>query len=160
MEKAENDKLIEIVENLLAKTGFKGRVKFQPSPNPNGLDVIAIDSDDNLNILIGRSGQNLNALEHLVRLLAVKMGGDNLGWRQNFILDINDYRKTKSSQIIDAAKTTAARVVQTQKAEALSPMSSYERRLIHAELATHKEVATESIGQEPRRRVVIKPLLD
>src|SRR3989338_7508857 len=64
----------------------------------------------------------------------------------------------KNGQNIKALEV-ANRVKVSKKAEALDPMSSYERRLIHVELASHPDLETESIGEEPERRVVIRPLI-
>ena len=75
------------------------------------------------------------------------------------MVDVNNYRKARANYLIETAREAAQRVIQTQKAEALSPMTSYERRLVHTELAGYKEVQTESIGQEPHRRIVVKPLI-
>ena len=98
---------------------------------------------------------NLRALEHVIRAIAYKKLPENT----NFILDINNYRKSRANYLIEQARTAAIRVKESKKPEALWPMSSYERRLIHVELAPHTNVLTESIGKEPNRRVVIKPLL-
>ena len=108
-------------------------------------------------MLIGKNGQNLEAFERLVRLLASSQIEPNPENDLHFIIDINDYRKSRTDYLIDIAKDVAQRVIQTQRAEALSPMSSYERRLVHTELASYKEIQTESVGQEPRRRIIVKP---
>ena len=107
-------------------------------------------------MLIGKNGQNLGAFEHLVRLVASRRLA-NPESDLHFIVDINDYRKSRTDYLIGVAKDVAQRVIQTQRAEALSPMSSYERRLVHTELASYREIQTESVGQEPRRRIVVKP---
>ncbi|OGZ75979.1 MAG: hypothetical protein A3G45_02255 [Candidatus Staskawiczbacteria bacterium RIFCSPLOWO2_12_FULL_37_15] len=70
---------------------------------------------------------------------------------------MNDYKKSRATYLIDVAKQTVTRVRNTQKAEALFPMSAYERRIVHMELAAYPDIATESVGAEPQRRVVIKP---
>ena len=57
-----------------------------------------------------------------------------------------------------SARAAVAKVRNTRRAEALAPMSPYERRVVHMELASYSDVITESIGQEPQRRIVVKPL--
>lgn len=147
--------IISITQELLLRSGFSGEVALIPG-GQGGLPTLTIVSEQDLSMLIGKNGQNLNALEHLVRLIANR--------RQlvldaiPFILDINNYRRSRSRQLVELAKTAAQRVISTQRAEALIPMTAFERRLVHTELATHREVETESIGNEPRRRIVIKPL--
>lgn len=151
------NKIIEITKNLLNKVGFDGKVKFVENGSIGSkFATISIESDDDLSMLIGKGGQNLCALEHLVRLIVARKMPDPEG-NFNFIVDINDYRKSRTDYLAGVARDVAQRVIQTQKAEALTPMNSYERRLVHTELASFKEIQTESVGQEPRRRVIVKP---
>jgi len=157
MEENIRNKIVEIVQDLLNRVGFEGEVKFAENrPGESKLATISIESDKDLSMLIGKNGQNLEAFERLVRLLVSRKlaNQDN---DLHFIIDVNDYRKSRTDYLIGIARDVARRVMQTQRAEALSPMSSYERRLVHTELASYKEVQTESVGQEPRRRIIVKP---
>jgi len=150
-------KIIEIAKDLLSRVGFDGEVRFiESGPSSGKFATVSVESDGDLSMLIGKNGQNLGAFEHLIRLIA----GRRLTSPENdlhFVVDVNDYRKSRTDYLIGIAKDVAQRVIQTQRAEALSPMSSYERRLVHTELASYKEIQTESVGQEPRRRVIVKP---
>lgn len=114
--------------------------------------VVSVYTPDNARFIIGKNGQNLKAFEHLVRAVLLKNNNSH-----NIVVDINDYKKSRASFVIDAAKQAVSRVRNTQKAEVLTPMSAYERRIVHMELASYPDVATESIGDEPQRRIVIKP---
>ena len=114
--------------------------------------VVSVYTPDNARFIIGKNGQNLKAFEHLVRAVILKNNES-----QNIVVDINDYKKARASFVVDAAKQAVSRVRNTQKAEVLSPMSAYERRIVDMELASYPDVATESIGDEPQRRIVIKP---
>ena len=114
--------------------------------------IVSVYTPDNVRFIIGKNGQNLKAFEHLVRAMLLK-NNDN----QNIVVDINDYKKSRASFVVDAAKQAVSRVRNTQKAEVLTPMSAYERRIVHMELASYPDVATESIGDEPQRRIIIKP---
>lgn len=116
--------------------------------------TIAVYTPDNARFLIGRNGENLKALEHIMRAMLLKNNKEIAG----ISVDVNDYKKSRASYVIDLAKETATRVRNTQKAEALCPMTAYERRVVHTELASCPDLSTESIGDEPQRRVVIKPL--
>jgi len=106
-------------------------------------------------LLIGENGQNLIALNHLVRRIVEKAFGKT---DLPFSLDVNDYQKQKSEEIKDLARMSAQRVRFFKKEVVLRPMSSYERRIVHALLTEYPDIATESTGEEPERRVVIKPL--
>ena len=114
--------------------------------------VVSIQTPNDARFLIGKNGQNLKALEHVLRAMLVKDGKEG-----TIVLDINDYRKSRADYLVDVAKQAVTRVRNSQKAEALFPMSAYERRIIHMELAAYPDVATESIGSDPQRRIVIKP---
>jgi len=116
--------------------------------------AVSIYVPENARFLIGKNGENLKALEHILRAMLLRNDKEIA----SLSVDVNDYRKAKSSEVINLAREAAVRVRNTKKAEALYPMSAYERRLVHAELASHPDVSTESIGDEPQRRVVIKPL--
>lgn len=117
--------------------------------------AVSIYTPENAKFLIGKSGQNLVALEHILRAMVVKEHATSV---QTLTVDVNDYRKLRASHIRDVAKQAVMRVRNTQRAEALMPMTSYERRVVHMELASIPDVATESVGQEPQRRIIIKPL--
>ena len=74
-----------------------------------------------------------------------------------FNLDINDYKKKKVEYLKDLAKDLADQVSLNKEEKVLLPMSSYERRIIHAELSKRTDVLTESQGDSFDRHIVIKP---
>jgi len=149
------ENLIQSAKQVISKMGFGCDVEVADNEQPIKLVAISVSSEDS-GFLIGKNGCNLESLEHVMKILVNK---NSDAPRANFIVDINNYRKTKTSQLIAQAKIIAERVIQTMKSEALEPMSSYERKLIHLELASYNNISTESIGDEPRRRVVVKPLI-
>lgn len=150
------NKITQVASAIIGKMGVSASVDFsQEESNEKLTGVLSIASSDDSGVLIGKNGANLEALEHIVRVILSKE--ENLP-RINFILDVNDYRKIRTRHLTETAKTVAERVISMAKAEALDPMTSYERRLIHMELASYDNIATESIGEEPKRRIVIKPL--
>lgn len=105
------------------------------------------------NMLIGEYGANLAAIEYLLkRIIYQKQGGDF-----KFTLDINDYRMKRLEDLKQDVKTAAKEVRLYRREVPLHSMSSFERRIVHLLLAEYPDITTESIGQEPQRRVVIKP---
>lgn len=152
-----DQKKTKIEEAIKKLTGFMNldcQVELREqreSAEKNAL-FVSIYTPEDAKFLIGRNGQTLKALEHVLRLMFVKSTEDF-----GFVLDVNDYRKSRASYLVDLAKQAVSRVRNTQKAEALLPMTPYERRVVHMELAACPDIATESIGEEPYRRVVIKP---
>ena len=117
--------------------------------------LLSVYTPENAKFLIGKNGQNLKSLEQVLRAMFLK----KMPEITNIVVDVNDYRKSQLLQVIDIARQVVARVRNTQKAEALAPMSAYERRIVHMELASCPDIATESIGAEPNRRIVVKPFL-
>ena len=115
--------------------------------------IVSIYTPENAKFIIGKNGQNLRSLEQVLRAMFAKKITD----ASSLIVDINDYRKLRKLYVADLAKQAVTRVRSTQKAEALLPMSTYERRIVHMELASCPDIATESIGEDPNRRIVIKP---
>lgn len=104
-------------------------------------------------ILIGEGGQTLADIQHLLKAILKRKIKESF-----FIdLDISGYKKKKIEYLKEIARNTADEVALTKKEKILFPMPAYERRIVHLELAERKDITTESIGQEPERRVVIKP---
>ena len=142
----------EVIKKITGFMNLDCQVELREQKDEKNALFISIYTPEDAKFLIGRNGQTLQALEHLVRLMFIK-DIEAL----NLILDVNDYRKSRVTYLVDLAKEAVTRVRNTQKAEALLPMTPYERRVVHMELAAAPDVATESIGEEPYRRVVIKP---
>ncbi|MBP9822213.1 MAG: KH domain-containing protein [Candidatus Pacebacteria bacterium] len=149
----QKDKLIETVKNVISPMSVPCDVSIREEMAGNKEVVVAsVSAPEDAKFLIGKNGQNLQALEHVVRGLFLKK---NEGI--TLFVDVNDYKKSRATQVSNLAKEVVARVRSTQRAEALSPMSPYERRIVHMELASVSDITTESIGQEPQRRIVVKP---
>ena len=110
-------------------------------------------SGENMGLLIGKHGQNLNSLEYLVRLVVNKNHhGDEY---IHVKLDTENYRKRRKSTLEGLARNMAYKVKRTRKSIALEPMNPYERRVIHSALQHDRYVETYSEGNEPNRHVVI-----
>ncbi len=149
------EKLIkQTTQELLKKMSFKDAIIEVKKQENSSILVVSIQVDD-ANRLIGEGGSNLYDFQRILRLLVAKKSSESFP----FLLDINNYRKKREEFLKELSKELAEQVVKTKKSVMLQPMSSYERRIIHLELAEKSNVVTESIGEEPERRVVIKPRL-
>lgn len=104
-------------------------------------------------MLIGERGSTLAATEHILKKIIRKKYGEEY----KFTLDMNDYRMRRLEDLKQDVKTAAKEVRLYQKEVPLRPMSSFERRIVHMLLAEYPDIITESIGEEPARRVIIKP---
>ncbi|OGN13051.1 MAG: hypothetical protein A3C71_00345 [Candidatus Yanofskybacteria bacterium RIFCSPHIGHO2_02_FULL_43_15c] len=156
------DLLKTVTQQILGYLGYQAEVNIFPSDKDSNLKIVSINSPENISALIGKNGQNIKALEQVVKTLYYKKVVPLIDSEQTtlaFMVDLNDYRQLRAKQVVTRAVEAANRVRISKKAEALLPMSSYERRLIHVELASYPDIETESIGEEPKRRVVIRPLI-
>jgi len=103
-------------------------------------------------ILIGEKGQTLFEAQRLLKIILNK----RLEKVFYLNLDINNYKKKKAEYLKEIAKELANEVEITKKEKILMPMSAYERKIIHAELAQRSEIITESCGEGTERHIVIK----
>ena len=104
-----------------------------------------------LSILIGRQAETLNALQYIAGLMVSK----EIGHPLTLIIDVHGYRKRREQQLRQLARRMADQAIKTGRRQVLEPMPANERRIIHIELRDHPQVTTESVGEEPRRKVTI-----
>ena len=141
----------EILEELMRHIGFAVKVDVETG-DTSRLNVVADpEGREALGSLIGRKGERLSALQHLVNLMLSRRMGE---WTR-VLVDVEDYRGRRERQLRDLATRAAARVEETGKMIQLEPMPALERRWIHLALRDHPQVATQSIGEEPNRRIVV-----
>jgi spoIIIJ-associated protein len=118
-------------------------------------DGVLVDvTGTELGLLVGPRGATLNAIEELVRTV-VQRQTDGHGVRIN--VDVGGYRAKRREALAEFTRGIAARVLETDRAQALEPMSASDRKVVHDTVAEIEGVATESEGEEPRRRVVLVP---
>lgn len=150
-------KILQVVKQLFEKAGFHfDNLNIEKSEQEEqNLFIVKIDSKEDQPLLLNDKGRNLKAFEHIVKNVASK----ELNQKINLILDLNNFLEKRNGKISELARLVAKKVQASQKSYTLGPMSAYERRLVHIELADWPDIKTESIGEEPERRVIIKPQL-
>lgn len=117
-----------------------------------GNDSIEVNIDgENIGFLIGYRGETLYATQNILSAVANK-GTEN---RVRITLDIAGYKAKREKTLEDLAEKTAQRVMRTKKDVTLEPMQAYERKIIHSKLQDNPKITTHSVGEEPRRRIVI-----
>jgi len=144
------EEIKKTIKEFFKKTTFEVEIEFSPQIDltlPINLEM------ENPQILIGEGGQTLSDIQRLLKAILKRKIEENF----YIDLDINDYKKKKIEYLKEIARSVADEVSLTKKEKILSPMSAYERRIIHLELAGRQDITTESIGQEPERRIVIRP---
>lgn len=149
MDKIETIK--EIVTELLEIMDFQGRINIDTTNEDN---ILVNIQTDQASFLIGQAGANLEALQYIARVLASK----KMGAPVQFILDVNDYQKHHIGLLEELAKNIAKQALSERIAITLQPMTAFKRRIVHLALADDSQISTESIGQEPERRIVVKPI--
>lgn len=138
------DTISEITKNMGAEANLEVRRR------ENNISV-TIFSDNN-SILIGKNGKNVAALQLLIR----QMVNSKLNTPLGIIIDVGNYKEKRAKNIEYLAKKLAREAYKTKTEVTMDSMNSYERRIVHEALAEDKYVYTESIGEEPNRKVVIK----
>lgn len=138
------DTISEITKNMGAEANLEVRRR------ENNISV-TIFSDNN-SILIGKNGKNVAALQLLIRQMVNSKLNSPLG----IIIDVGNYKEKRAKSIEYLAKKLAREAYKTKTEVTMDSMNSYERRIVHEALAEDKYVYTESIGEEPNRKVVIK----
>jgi spoIIIJ-associated protein len=144
----------DFLEGLLDVMRLDAEVEINSS---DGIMYVEIwgpeDAEDGMGILIGRHGRTLDAIQDVVRATVQRRTGS----RCLVIVDVEDYRKRRRSQVARRARELARRVSKSGRAEAMEPMSAFERKIVHDVVTEIGGVETASEGDEPNRRVVVKP---
>jgi spoIIIJ-associated protein len=144
----------QVVSDLLEKMKVKARVSANYLETVDEKDhpgiMVEIQGDD-LSILIGRRSETLNALQYISSLIV----GKEVGEWVPVMIDVQGYRARRERQLRLIARRIAEQAIHTGKRQVLEPMPANERRIIHLELKDHPQVFTESIGDEPNRKVTI-----
>jgi spoIIIJ-associated protein len=118
-------------------------------------DVVVVEvTGDNLGLLVGPKGATLHAIEELVRTV-VQRQTDGHGVRIH--VDVAGYRAKRRAALADFTRSLAEKVLETGRAQALEPMSASDRKVVHDTASEIDGIATISEGEDPRRRVVLRP---
>ena len=145
----------EILETLIKHLDFEAEIRLSGEGSETVLNVAGTSPEavEELGSLIGRRGERLQAIQHLVNLMLSRKLGE---WAR-VTVDIEEYRGRREAQLRALARKAGERVRETGRAVQLEPMTALERRWVHMELQGASGLATESAGEEPERRVVVIP---
>lgn len=138
------------LKNILDLMGINAELEVQKRDNYIKINMFS----DNNAILIGKNGRTMSSMQQLLRQ-TIK---NKLNIKINIILDVEEYKIKQQKNIERLAVKLAKDVIRTNIEVKMDSMNSYERRLVHSRLADFDGVKTESIGEEPNRCVVIKPV--
>ena len=124
-------------------------VEFDAAENELSIDVKAED----MGVLIGKRGQTLDSLQYIVSLAINKDSNEYVKVK----LDSENYRIRRKETLENLARNIASKVKRTGRQVSLEPMNSFERRIIHSALQGDPNCETFSEGNDPYRKVVVKP---
>lgn len=151
----------EWLEKLLSLMGIPTEVqigRIEEEENSVSSCWLTIDesklSQDKIEMLIGKKGETIDSIQYLTNAL-LNIGVDEEKHR-SFTVELNGYRIRRQAELFALAQTAANKVRQTRQPEELKYLSSAERRQIHSLLEDFEDLQTESQGQEPDRRLVIR----
>jgi len=143
-----DDIIIDFLNPIFEKMGIMANLEITHEE-----DSITVRlTGDDIGIVIGRRGETLDALQYLLSLVVNRRSEEYI----HVIMDVADYRKKREETLVRLAKRVADKVTKYRKNVTLEPMNPYERRIIHSTLQNHKYVETQSTGEEPNRKVVIR----
>ena len=146
---AEGDIAADYLEELLDIADLDGDLDMDVEGDRAAVSIVGAD----LQQLVGRDGEVLDALQELTRLAVYR----ETGVRSRLMLDISGFRADKRTQLVELAAQTVATVRETGEPVSLSPMSPFERKVVHDAVA-EAGLTSESEGAEPRRHVVVLPV--
>jgi spoIIIJ-associated protein len=145
---AEGEIAGDYLEELLDLLDFDGDIDLDVE---GSRAVVSIDGSDDLNKLVGRKGEVLDALQELTRLAVHQ----KTGMRSRLMLDIASWRRRRREELAALGDKVARRVLESGDREELAPMTPFERKIVHDAVAAVEGVRSESEGVEPSRRVVV-----
>jgi spoIIIJ-associated protein len=144
----------EFLEGLLVRMGLSAEVEPTFEDGTMYVDVLGQGPDDeDMGLLIGRHGQTLDALQELTRVAV----GQRTGMRARIVVDVEEYKRRQRARLEARAREIAMRVARSGREEELEPMHPFERKVVHDAVAGIAGAETSSRGEEPERRVVIRP---
>jgi spoIIIJ-associated protein len=138
-----------VLTEMLSLMGLTATVEVASDGETSRLNV----RGDDLGTLIGRRGEKLASLQHIVNLIV----GRREGQHHRIAIDVENYRGRREQQLRDVADRAAKRVLQTGKIIQLEAMPAVERRIVHLALMENPKIRTQSVGVEPNRRIVVLP---
>jgi spoIIIJ-associated protein len=139
----------DFLEGLLDAMDVDGDITTWVDENGGHIELEGQDLD----VLVGPNGETLDALQELTRMGVLRQTRR----RVRVFLDVNGFRAHRREQLAATARAAAERVLQTREEHEFQPMTPAERKAIHDAVATIEGARTESLGEEPNRRVIIRP---
>ena len=147
------------LEELLKLMGIEAAVKIETPPEnleqeASWLVIDEIKSPEQIKILIGEQGATIDAVQYLTSTI-LNLGTDSAAQRP-FTVELDGYRARRQKELVNLVQKVVEQVRETGQEVEMKSLSSAERRQIHTLLKESDDLETESRGQEPERRLVVR----
>jgi spoIIIJ-associated protein len=148
------DTVREILEEVIQGLGLKGTVDVERDHEV----VTGTVHGEDLGLFIGRHGQTIDAVQHLIFRIALARGAGDEG-DLRVVIDAKGYRARRAEALQRVADQAADDARRYGRPVALDAMTASERKLVHEYLRDRGGVETYSEGEEPDRHLVVAPLV-
>jgi spoIIIJ-associated protein len=145
------ERVRELLERIADAAGVDADVEVDVGPR--GLTAEYVGED--LGVLIGRHGETIDAIQHLAYRIAARGDED----RVSVLVDAAGYREQRAEALRQTADRAAETALREDREVSLEVMSALERKVIHEHLKDRRDLETYSQGDEPRRHLVVAPLV-
>ncbi len=142
----------ELVEGVLDELDLDGEVVVDENDDRI---LLTVEGEDDYGLLIGKRGQTIDALQ----LLCYQAAFRGMRERKRVIVDAAGYRERRRETLEGRADRAAEQALSNNSVIEMDPMSAQERRVVHERLKDRSGIETYSEGDEPRRCVIVAPLL-
>lgn len=139
----------DLLTGILSKMTFECQVTATETDDT----IILSIAGDESGLLIGRRGQNLDALQYILNKAINKSDAE----RKMIVVDSEEYRKRREESLLGMAERIRDKVKKTQKPLSLSHMNAHDRRIIHLALQEDESLVTKSRGEGEYRKVIVLP---
>ena len=146
----EGDIAADYLEGLLDIADLDGDIDIDVEGNRAAVSIVGAD----LTSLVGPEGATLEALQELTRLAVHR----ETGVRSRLMLDVGGHRARRREELSAFGTSTAEKVRDSGESARLEPMTPFERKVVHDAVSAVNGVVSESEGEEPQRRIVIRPV--
>ena len=135
------------LQNVVGAMGMTLTTSVEETPDGTRINLEGEDGG----VLVRRSGEGLQALQHLVATAFRRQLGDD----QRVVVDCNGFRKEKDLELKQMARYIAEKARSSGMPQEMGPLNPYERRIVHLAIAEDTGVTSESIGDAFMKTVII-----
>lgn len=162
-EAVDTERAVDLLRGILERMGIAAKVELHDEEDKRVLEVVC-EQDDDLQRVIGRRGQVVDALQHLIGKMLIKGKSEKAersekpdGRGKPIVVDAGGYRKRHIERLEGLAARMAEKAMTTGKPVDLNPMPAHDRRIVHMALANVEGVSTRSEGEGDLRHIVVIP---